>query len=98
MNNREALRSLAEDGRLLQLVTGSHHQFRHPAKPGLVTVPHPKRDLPVGTVRSIELVAADGDPIPDPMSLSAALADPDFSDGVPILVQVQDDVAAPRAV
>jgi predicted RNA binding protein YcfA (HicA-like mRNA interferase family) len=32
---------------------GSHHQFKHPTKPGRVTVPHPKRDLPIGTVRSI---------------------------------------------
>ncbi|HXG29420.1 MAG TPA: type II toxin-antitoxin system HicA family toxin [Nevskiales bacterium] len=32
---------------------GSHHQFKHPVKPGRVTVPHPKRDLPVGTSNSI---------------------------------------------
>ncbi len=29
-------------------------QLKHPTKPGRVTVPHPKRDLPTGTVRSIE--------------------------------------------
>ncbi len=34
-------------------VVGSHHQFKHPAKKGLVTVPHPKKDLPMGTVKSI---------------------------------------------
>jgi predicted RNA binding protein YcfA (HicA-like mRNA interferase family) len=33
---------------------GSHKQFKHPSKPGRVTVPHPKRDIPVGTLRSIE--------------------------------------------
>lgn len=32
---------------------GSHHHFKHPALPGKVTVPHPKRDLPKGTLRSI---------------------------------------------
>nr|WP_073106284.1 type II toxin-antitoxin system HicA family toxin [Pollutimonas bauzanensis] len=32
---------------------GSHHHFRHPAKPGKVTVPHPGKDLPLPTVRSI---------------------------------------------
>ena len=32
----------------------SHCQFRHPNSPMLVTVPHPKRDLPIGTLRSIE--------------------------------------------
>ena len=29
-------------------------QLKHPTKPGLVTLPHPKRDLPNGTLRSIE--------------------------------------------
>nr|WP_153497493.1 type II toxin-antitoxin system HicA family toxin [Sinorhizobium meliloti] len=33
---------------------GSHVQFKHPKKHGRVTVPHPKRDLPIGTLRSIE--------------------------------------------
>jgi predicted RNA binding protein YcfA (HicA-like mRNA interferase family) len=33
---------------------GSHIQFKHPTKPGLVTVPHPKADIPTGTLKSIE--------------------------------------------
>jgi len=33
---------------------GSHIQFKHPTKVGRVTVPHPKRDIPIGTLRSIE--------------------------------------------
>jgi predicted RNA binding protein YcfA (HicA-like mRNA interferase family) len=33
---------------------GSHVQLKHPTKPGRVTVPHPKRDIPTGTLRSIE--------------------------------------------
>ena len=33
---------------------GSHAQFKHPVKTGRVTVPDPKRDVPVGTLRSIE--------------------------------------------
>jgi predicted RNA binding protein YcfA (HicA-like mRNA interferase family) len=45
---------LAEDGWVLQRVTASHHPFRHATKQGVVTVPHPKRNLPVGTVKSIE--------------------------------------------
>jgi predicted RNA binding protein YcfA (HicA-like mRNA interferase family) len=32
---------------------GSHIKFKHPDKPGAVTVPHPKKDLPIGTLRSI---------------------------------------------
>lgn len=34
-------------------ITGSHHHFKHPTKPGKVTIPHPKKDLPIGTVRQI---------------------------------------------
>lgn len=33
---------------------GSHVQFKHPTRPGKATVPHPRKDLPIGTVKSIE--------------------------------------------
>jgi predicted RNA binding protein YcfA (HicA-like mRNA interferase family) len=33
---------------------GSHHHFAHPSKPGIVTVPHLKQDIPIGTLKSIE--------------------------------------------
>jgi predicted RNA binding protein YcfA (HicA-like mRNA interferase family) len=33
---------------------GSHVHFKHPTRPGKATVPHPKKDLPPGTVKSIE--------------------------------------------
>lgn len=33
---------------------GSHHQFKHPAKPGRVTVKHPDKDIPRKTLDSIE--------------------------------------------
>ncbi|MFZ5763833.1 MAG: type II toxin-antitoxin system HicA family toxin [Thermodesulfobacteriota bacterium] len=32
---------------------GSHHQFKHPEKPELVTVPHPRADIFIGTLRNI---------------------------------------------
>lgn len=53
MNSRDVIRRLGADGWELARTKGSHHQYRHPSKPGLVTVPHPKRDLPIGTLRSI---------------------------------------------
>ncbi|MGC5885758.1 type II toxin-antitoxin system HicA family toxin [Ralstonia pseudosolanacearum] len=53
MQSAQVIRMLEEDGWELRRITGSHHQFKHPRKPGLVTVPHPKKDLPIGTVRSI---------------------------------------------
>jgi len=54
MKSAAVIKLLKADGWSEIRVTGSHHHFRHPTKPGLVTVPHPKRDLPVGTLRSIE--------------------------------------------
>jgi predicted RNA binding protein YcfA (HicA-like mRNA interferase family) len=54
MKGADVITRLEADGWRQVRVSGSHHHFKHPAKPGLVTVPHPKRDLPVGTLRSIE--------------------------------------------
>jgi predicted RNase H-like HicB family nuclease len=45
----------------------------------------------------IELMMEDGAPIPEPMALETALADPDFSDGVPILVPLPKAHPAARA-
>ena len=53
MNSAQIIRLLKADGWLLVHTVGSHHQFRHPTKPGNVTVPQPKQDLPLPTVRSI---------------------------------------------
>jgi len=54
MNSREIIKRLRADGWQKVAQKGSHMQFKHPSKPGRLTVPHPKRDLPKGTVRSIE--------------------------------------------
>lgn len=53
MNSTEVIWMLKEDGWVEVKIKGSHHHLRHPTKPGLVTVPHPKKDLPSGTVNSI---------------------------------------------
>ncbi len=54
VNSRDVIRALEADGWVQVAQKGSHVQFKHPSKPGRVTVPHPKRDLPAGTLRSIE--------------------------------------------
>lgn len=54
MNSTQLIRMLEEDEWTEVRVKGSHHHFKHPTKPGLVTVPHPKKDLPIGTVNSIK--------------------------------------------
>lgn len=53
-SSREVLKMLQDDGWYLVNVAGSHHQFKHPSKPGRVTVKHPDKDIPLPTLKSIE--------------------------------------------
>ena len=53
MDSKSLLQMLHEDVWQIVRTKGSHHHLKHPSKPGLVTVPHPKKDLPLGTVCSI---------------------------------------------
>jgi len=53
VNSKEIIRMLEDMGYQLVRIKGSHHHFKHPHRSGLVTVPHPKKDLPVGTAKSI---------------------------------------------
>jgi predicted RNA binding protein YcfA (HicA-like mRNA interferase family) len=55
MHSRALIKALKADGwREITRTGTSHVQFRHPTKPGRVTVTHPKRDLPPGTLKGIE--------------------------------------------
>jgi len=54
MNSREIIKRLKADGWYEVTITGSHHHFKHPVKKGKVTVPHPKKDIPLKTLISIE--------------------------------------------
>ena len=54
-DSRKIVKRLLADGFVLVSSKGSHHKFR---KGGLtVIVPHPKKDLPLGTARSIARMA-----------------------------------------
>jgi predicted RNA binding protein YcfA (HicA-like mRNA interferase family) len=54
MRSREIISALQRDGWVQVAQKGSHIQFSHPFKKGRVTVPHPERDVPIGTLKSIE--------------------------------------------
>jgi predicted RNA binding protein YcfA (HicA-like mRNA interferase family) len=54
MNSREVIHRLKDDGWFEVAQAGSHKQFKHPRKPGRATVVYPQRDVPEGTLRSIE--------------------------------------------
>jgi len=50
----EILRLLSDDGWVIVATRGSHRQFKHPSKPGRVTVPgKPSDELAPGTLNSI---------------------------------------------
>lgn len=51
---RDLIRKVEKDGWQLVRTTGSHRHYRHPTKPGTVTIPgHPSDELAIGTERSI---------------------------------------------
>jgi predicted RNA binding protein YcfA (HicA-like mRNA interferase family) len=54
MKVREVLRLLKIDGWYFVMTEGSHRQFKHPTKPGRVTVAgHPSDDIHPKTLKSI---------------------------------------------
>ncbi|MFM9878887.1 MAG: type II toxin-antitoxin system HicA family toxin [Burkholderiaceae bacterium] len=54
MKVSEVLKLMQVDGWLLVNTRGSHRQFKHPSKPGRVTIPgKPSDDLAPGTLSSI---------------------------------------------
>jgi predicted RNA binding protein YcfA (HicA-like mRNA interferase family) len=54
LDSRTILIELQKAGWSIVRIAGSHHQLRHDERPGTVTVPHPRKDVPTGTLRSIE--------------------------------------------
>ena len=53
MDSRSLIKQLQAAGWRLRSVSGSHHVFVHPDRPGHLTVPHPKKDLGIGLVRKL---------------------------------------------
>jgi len=54
MKVREVLKLIQKDGWYLVTTEGSHRQFKHPTKPGRVTVAgHPGEDVHPKTLKSI---------------------------------------------
>ena len=54
MDSRKVIELLRQNGWYEVARVGSHAQFRHPEIMGRVTVSHPKKDIPIGTLKSIE--------------------------------------------
>ena len=53
MKSADLIKLIKKEGWLLVRTSGSHHHFKHPTRKGIVSVPHPKKDIPKGTVAMI---------------------------------------------
>lgn len=53
MNSAELIKKLEHEGWKRVGGKGDHMKFKHPEKPGHVVVPHPRKDIRMGTLRSI---------------------------------------------
>lgn len=52
-SSREVIKMLKADGWYEVNCVGDHHQYKHPTKKGRVTITHPVKDIPLGTLKSI---------------------------------------------
>jgi predicted RNA binding protein YcfA (HicA-like mRNA interferase family) len=53
MKSAEVIGRLEAEGWVLVGGKGDHRKYKHPDRPGHVVVPHPRKDLPTGTLRNI---------------------------------------------
>ena len=53
MDSRTVIKMIKADGWKHVTTKGDHWHFKHPEKPGRVTVQHPRKDIPIGTLKSI---------------------------------------------
>jgi len=54
MTPKEMEKMVLADGWRFKRQLGSHKQYKHPTKPGKVTIPFGKKELPPGTENSIK--------------------------------------------
>jgi predicted RNA binding protein YcfA (HicA-like mRNA interferase family) len=53
LSSAALIRMVEEAGWAFARAKGSHHIYKHPDRPGLVVIPHPRRTVKRGTQRSI---------------------------------------------
>lgn len=55
MKVRDVITIVQQDGWYIVRIAGSHRQFKHPVKPGRVTIAgHPSTEVPPGTLKNIK--------------------------------------------
>jgi predicted RNA binding protein YcfA (HicA-like mRNA interferase family) len=50
----ELIRIIKSEGWVLDRINRSHHHFYHPIRKGIVTIPHPVKDMDLKTAKSIK--------------------------------------------
>ncbi|MBD3949801.1 type II toxin-antitoxin system HicA family toxin [Tuanshanicoccus lijuaniae] len=53
MNSKELIKMVEKDGWYKVATKGSHYHYQHHSKKGKVTIPHPKKDIPLKTAKRI---------------------------------------------
>lgn len=53
MNSKEIIKRLTQEGWIKVGGKGDHEKFKHPEKIEPVVVPHPRKDMPIGTLKNI---------------------------------------------
>ena len=53
-SSREVIQILIADGWYYVSQEGSHRHYKHKEKQGKATVPHPKKQIPIRTLKNIE--------------------------------------------
>lgn len=52
-NSTDLIKVIEAHGWVLQRTKGSHHTFKKEGVRGLVTIPHPKKDMSIGIIKAI---------------------------------------------
>jgi predicted RNA binding protein YcfA (HicA-like mRNA interferase family) len=53
MNSKDIIKCLEQEGWYKVGDKGDHEKYKHPVKSDHVVVPHPRKDMPIGTLRNI---------------------------------------------
>lgn len=53
-SSREVIKILTDNGWYYVGQNGSHRHYEHSSKKGKTTVPHPKKNIPIRTLKNIE--------------------------------------------
>lgn len=57
MKSKQLIKIITENGWSQTSKKGSHHTFKHPNNKHIITIPHPKKDLTIGLLKSIFKIA-----------------------------------------